>query len=302
MRALVTGGAGFVGSNLALALQDRGWDVVIVDNFSSGDSRNLKGFKGEVYTGDILEFDIWRLMGIDVIFHQAAITDTTLLDRDLMTRVNVDGTKRLLEYAVRERIPFIYASSASVYGNAPSPQKEKDAGNPVNLYGLSKWMADCLATRYMKKADSLIVGLRYFNVFGPGESYKGKMASMVWKLANQIKSGNSPRIFKWGEQARDQVYIKDVVRANILALGARESGIVNVGSGNATTFNHIVETLNKLLGGRKETDYFDNPYAGCYQEHTQADLGLARKLIGYEPAWSFEDAVEDYLKEVRFIR
>ncbi|MDL1971088.1 MAG: ADP-glyceromanno-heptose 6-epimerase [Candidatus Desulfofervidaceae bacterium] len=301
MKALVTGGAGFIGSNLALILVEEGWEVVVLDDFSSGDYRNLLGFKGDVIADDILNVDLNRFKDIDVFFHQAAITDTTVRDQKLMMQVNVEGFRRFLDFAVKHHRPFIYASSAGTYGNIPAPQREDMAGAPSNIYGFSKWIDDCLAFQYMKIADSLIVGLRYFNVFGPREDYKGKMASMIWQLANQMKAGQRPRIFKWGEQKRDQVYVKDVVRANLLALRAKRSGIVNIGSGQATSFNKIIKVLNEVLGTHYEPEYIDNPYAEFYQEYTQADLTLAQEILGYTPQWTFEDAVKDYMQTVGFV-
>lgn len=295
MKALVTGGSGFIGSNLALNLQNIGWEVVVLDDFSCGYFKNLLGFHGDVIAESILNVDLSCFDDLDVIFHQAAITDTTFMDQKRMMEVNVEGFRRLLTFAVKRQIPFIYASSASTYGLSSAPQKEEQAGKPVNIYGFSKWIGDCVAKRYMGKYKSLIVGLRYFNVFGPREGHKGKMASMVWQLAQQMLSGKRPRIFKWGEQKRDQVYIKDVVRATLLALEAKESGIVNIGTGCTISFNYIIEILNQVLGTNYMPDYFDNPYKEFYQEHTQADLSLAKKLLGYEPKWSFKEAVKDYM-------
>jgi len=139
-----------------------------------------------------------------------------------------------------------------------------------------------------------VVGLRYFNVFGPREDYKGSATSMVTKLANQIRSGRRPRIFRDGEQRRDFVYVKDAVRANLLALEGKESGIVNVGTGKATTFNAVIRILNQALGASSEPDYFDNPYP-FYQNETEADLTLARTLIGYQPGFDTEKGIQDYL-------
>ena len=161
------------------------------------------------------------------------------------------------------------------------------------------------AKKYIEKyPDSHIVGLRYFNVFGPREQYKGKMASMVWQLAKQMVDGKKPRIFKWGEQKRDQVYVKNIVQINLLALDAKESCIVNAGSGKAVSFNHIIEVLNEVLGFDYEPEYIDNPYEEFYQDFTQADLTNAKKYLNYEPKWNFEDAVKNYvewLKENRYI-
>ena len=298
-KVLVTGGAGFIGSNLALVLQEEGLGVIIVDDFHKGSSRNLAGFQGDVVAKSILEVNERYLKGIDAIFHQAAITDTTIKDEELIVGVNVEGFKRLLGLAVKYHVPFIYASSAGVYGNVPGSQKEEMAGNPLNLYGLSKWKADCLAKEAMETARSPIIGLRYFNVFGPGEAHKGKMASMIWQLALQMKAGQRPRIFKWGEQKRDQVYVKDVVLANLLALRAKRSGIVNIGTGQATSFAEIVQVLNKVLGVDLQPEYIDNPYSEVYQNHTEADLNLAKALLRYKPVWTFKSAVKDYMNVVR---
>lgn len=295
MKALVTGGTGFIGSNLALNLENMGWEVLVLDDFSCGHFKNLLGFHGDVIAESILNVDLSSFDDLDVVFHQAAITDTTLMDQKRMMEVNVEGFRRLLIFAVKRQIPFIYASSAGTYGLSSAPQKEEQAGKPINIYGFSKWIGDCLAKKYMSKYKSLIVGLRYFNVFGPREGHKGKMASMVWQLAQQMLSGKRPRIFKWGEQKRDQVYIKDVVRATLLALEAKESGIVNIGTGRTISFNYIIKILNQVLGTNYMPDYFDNPYKEFYQEHTQADLSLTKKLLGYEPKWSFEEAVKDYM-------
>jgi ADP-L-glycero-D-manno-heptose 6-epimerase len=126
------------------------------------------------------------------------------------------------------------------------------------------------------------------------------MASMVWQLANQVKSNQRPRIFKWGEQKRDQVYIKDVVRANLLALKAKKNAIVNIGSGQTISFNEIIEVLNKIFSLNLEPQYIENPYVGSYQEYTQADLTLANSVLGYTPIWKFDEAVKDYMQMVGF--
>ena len=190
MKALVTGGSGFIGSNLALALQEEDVEVTVLDDFSKGNFKNLLGFNGEVIPESILNINLELFKDFDVIFNEAAITDTTVTDQKLMLDINTSGFKRLLDFAVKHKIKFIYASSAATYGNAESPQKEESAGKPNNIYGFSKWACDCIAKRYIK--ESRVVGLRYFNVFGPREQYKGKMASMIWQLAKQMSEGKNP--------------------------------------------------------------------------------------------------------------
>jgi ADP-L-glycero-D-manno-heptose 6-epimerase len=144
-------------------------------------------------------------------------------------------------------------------------------------------------------SDWIIIGLRYFNVYGPREAHKGVPASMVYHLAQQMKAGQRPRIFKHGEQKRDFVYVKDIVEGSILALEAKESGIYNLGCGQARSFNELVDILNKCLGTKLPPDYIDNPYAH-YQNFTEADLDNVRSALGYQPQFPLEDGIRDYMK------
>jgi len=295
MKILVTGGAGFIGSNLALTLQTKHDDITIIDDFSSGDFNNLKGFKGDVVVADIASLDLSsRFEGFDVIFHQASITDTTVADQRKMISTNVEGFRNILTFAVRNKTKVIYASSAAVYGNGEVPMKESQELQPLNSYGFSKYLIDNLAARYASEhPDMTIIGLRYFNVFGSGEQHKGKSTSMIYQLAQQMLQGKPPRIFKDGEQKRDHIYIKDVVNANIKTIDISKSGIVNIGTGVATTFNQVISFLNKVLGTSYKPEYFDNPYS-FFQQNTQASLEEAKKLLGFEPRYNIEDGIVDY--------
>ncbi len=294
MKAIVTGGAGFIGSNLALALEDRGAAVVVIDDFSAGNFENLKNFHGELLAQDVNEIAWEKLGRIDVIFHQAALTDTTMSDQKRMMFNNLEGFRKVLTFAVQNRVKLVYASSAGVYGNEPAPQKEKGPLNPLNIYAFSKYAGDRLAERALREAKSLIVGLRYFNVFGWGEKHKGKYASMIYQLAEQIRQGKRPRIFYDGEQTRDHIYVKDVVDANLKAVDAKQSGIVNIGTGKATSFNRLIDILNEVLGTQLDPDYFENPY-GFYQNSTQADTAYAKKLFGFEARYTVEQGIGEYL-------
>ncbi len=298
MKLLVTGGAGFIGSNLALELERLGHDVTIFDNMSVGTFANLRGFTGTVIADDLSRLSHQRLLEIapDAIFHEAAITDTTVYDEKLMLQSNLDPMEPLLRYSGEKGTPLVYASSAAVYGAAKSPQQEGDAGVPLNVYGFSKWMCDCVAMRFIKKhPKARVIGLRYFNVFGPREQNKGRMASMIYQLALQVKAGKNPRIFKFGEQKRDFVYVKDVVKANLLALENGKSGIYNVGSGKARSFNDVCNALTGALGVKREIEYFDNPFTDKYQDHTEASLERSGQGLGYKPEWDLEKAVKDYV-------
>jgi ADP-L-glycero-D-manno-heptose 6-epimerase len=143
--------------------------------------------------------------------------------------------------------------------------------------------------------DVTVVGLRYCNVYGPGESHKGPRATMIYQLAQQMRHGN-PRLFKYGEQQRDYVYVKDGVHANMLAASATTSCIVNCGSGKATTFNRLVEILNEVLSYQRKPEYIDNPYAENYQNYTECDMTLAEKQIGFIPQYTIEDGIRDYFE------
>ncbi|MEF3280658.1 MAG: ADP-glyceromanno-heptose 6-epimerase [Elusimicrobiota bacterium] len=301
MKYLVTGGAGFVGSNIAKALSDeRKEDVVVVDNFSSGNFKNLIGFNGDVIADDILSNKWWGKVGkVDAIFHQAAITDTTVMDQKLMMDVNVEGFRNILEYALKYDIrQIIYASSAAVYGNSPCPMTEEQTPTPENIYGFSKAIMDNIAKDYIKRFPKLkIIGLRYFNVYGPGEFFKGKFASMIYQLYLQMKEGKKPRIFKYGEQMRDFVYIKDVVNANLLALECETSVIVNIGTGVPENFNYVIECLNKALKTSYDIEYFENPYS-FYQNKTQADLKRAKAHLNYRPSWPLDRGITDYINTI----
>ncbi|MBI3297555.1 MAG: ADP-glyceromanno-heptose 6-epimerase [Elusimicrobia bacterium] len=297
-RVLVTGGAGFVGSNLALELERRGVSVVVVDDFSSGHFENLAGFSGDCVAADIAKPQEWvgRVGPVDAIFHQAAITDTTVMDQKRMMEVNVEGFRNILSFALESGVRrVVYASSAGTYGAGTLPMRESQAPTPMNVYGFSKMVMERVADGFLKEEPSLcVVGLRYFNVFGPREAHKGKVSSMIHQLHLQMKAGKRPRVFEHGEQYRDHIYVKDVVAANLKAAEAKASGVYNVCTGKTTTFNRIIEVLNSVLGTRLEPEYFKNPYP-FYQNETQGDPAAAREGLGFSAAWAPEDGIRDYL-------
>jgi ADP-L-glycero-D-manno-heptose 6-epimerase len=297
---LVTGGAGFIGSNLTLALQEKYSEarLTVIDDFRSGDFKNLRGYRGDFVTADLSVLDWQAQFGgekFDGIFHLASITDTTLHDQFPQVHDNVESFRRLLRFAQPNRTRIVYASSAATYGGASGVNKEADEAAPANVYAFSKVIMDNLARR--AAADDpewKIVGLRYFNVYGPREAHKGVPASMVLHLSRQIREGKRPRIFKYGEQKRDFVYVKDIVQGTLRAFEARESGIYNLGSGQARSFNELIAILNQTLGTNFEPEYFDNPHAH-YQNHTEADLTNVWKSLGYEPKFPLEKGVADYM-------
>jgi len=298
---LVTGGAGFIGSNLALTLQERmpNARLTVIDDFRSGDFKNLAGYKGDFVAQNLAALDWEQQFGdekFDAIFHLASITDTTLHDQFVQVHDNVESFRRLLNFAKPNKTRIIYASSAATYGAASSASVETNGAAPANVYAFSKAIMDNLANRAARETkDWIIVGLRYFNVYGPREAHKGVPASMVLHLSRQMKAGQRPRIFQHGDQKRDFVYVKDIVEGSIRALDAAHSGIYNLGSGHARSFNELVDVLNRSLGTDFKPDYIENPHAH-YQNFTQADLTSVRHGLGYEPQYSLEAGVADYMK------
>jgi len=312
---LITGGAGFIGSNLAFWFQENfpGARVVVFDLFRTGETfangnlrsfghyRNLMGFKGEIVTGDITkreDLDRLRDFRFDYIFHEAAISDTTVQDQKIMMETNLNAFKDLLKMAKETGAGMIYASSGATYGNAPAPQTV-GREDPANIYGFSKLAMDHLASQWMKESDRPIVGLRYFNVYGPREYYKNKTASMVLQFGHQILAGKRPRLFEGSDKIlRDFIYIDDVIQANIKACDPKRSGVYNVGTGKARSFQDIVDILQKELGTELPCEYIPNPFVGQYQFFTQADIEPTREDLGYEPGVTLEEGIRRYLPEI----
>ena len=298
---VITGGAGFIGSNLTLTLQEKFPDarLTVIDDFRSGDFKNLAGYRGDFVAQNLATLNWPEQFGeekFDAIFHLASITDTTMHDQFIQVHDNVESFRRILNFARPSRTRIIYASSAATYGPATGASVESNGAAPANIYAFSKVIIDNIAIRVADESpDWIIIGLRYFNVYGPREAHKGVPASMVYHLAQQMKSGQRPRIFKHGEQKRDFVYVKDAVEGSILALEANESGIYNLGCGQARSFNELVDVLNQCLGTKLQADYIDNPHAH-YQNFTEADLDKVRSALGYAPRFPLEDGVRDYMK------
>lgn len=299
-RILVTGGAGFIGSNLTLALQERfpEADITVVDDFRSGDFRNLAGYRGDFVTADVSRLDWTAALGdepFDVIFHLASITDTTEHGQFLQAHDNIEGFRRALKFAAPSQTRVVYASSAATYGIASGVNREDQPPVPANIYAFSKVQLDLLARRHARRNPSWkIVGLRYFNVYGPREVHKRAAASMIYQLYLQMKAGKRPRVFRAGEHRRDFVYVRDVVAMTIAAAAATRSDIFNCGCGQPVSFNEVIAELNRQLGTGLEPDYFENPYA-FYQPHTEADMTKARTELNFTPQYPPARGIADYV-------
>jgi len=313
---LITGGAGFIGSNLAFYFQENYPDsqVVVFDCFRSeatfsngnlqsfGHYKNLIGFKGDVLCGNINKKSDLELLDdykFDYIFHHAAISDTRVYDQEIVMRTNVNSFYNLLNKAKKDDAVIVYASSAATYGSLPSPQT---VGNesPENPYGFSKYMMDQIAYRFSSEnPDMKIVGLKFFNVYGPREYYKAKTASMVIQLGHQILDGNPPRLFEGSDQImRDFINIEDVLQANIKACQSNQNGTYNVGTSNPRSFQDIGDILQRELGVDLGTEYISNPYNG-YQMHTQADISATKANLGFDPAVSLEEGIKSYIPDIK---
>jgi ADP-L-glycero-D-manno-heptose 6-epimerase len=307
---IVTGGAGFVGSNLIKGLNDKGReDILVVDNIGKTDKfKNLVSLKIHDYV-DKMDFIQGIINGkyenekIDVIFHIGACSDTMEYDGKYMMSNNYEYSKLLLHFCLRRKIPFMYASSASVYGNGVQGfSEQEECEDALNVYAFSKMQFDRYVKQLLPAIDSQVVGLRYFNVFGPQEVHKGRMASITYQLYNQIAKDGVAKLFagvdgyKDGEQQRDFIYVKDVVKVNLFFWEHPDkSGIFNCGTGKARSFNDVANSIIKAKNnGRIEYVPFPEGLRGKYQNFTQADTG---KLIGIDYDGGFmelEESIADY--------
>jgi ADP-L-glycero-D-manno-heptose 6-epimerase len=307
---IVTGGAGFIGSNIVRRLNEEGVDdVVVVDDMTDGRKMfNLAGAQIADYL-DHEDFLARLRAGEDIggpvraVLHQGACTVTTEWDGRMMMQRNFEFSKHLLHWCLARRIPFIYASSASVYGAGREFRVEPACERPINVYAWSKLVLDQYVRRHLAAAKSPVVGLRYFNVYGPNEQHKAGMASVIWHFRNQLKAGDEVRLFAGsggygdGEQRRDFVHVDDVAAVNLWFLRhGGHRGIFNLGTGAARSFNDVARAVIAWHGrGRIRYIPFPPELAASYQDYTQADLATLR-LAGYDaPFLTVEEGVRRYL-------
>lgn len=305
---IVTGGAGFIGCNLVRALNARGrGDVLVVDDLSDGDKfNNIKdcALHDVVDQSDFLLrlHDAGLPADTEAVFHQGACSDTTERDGRYMLSNNYEYSKDLLEVCLRAGVAFIYASSASVYGLGPDYSEDAAHENPLNVYAYSK----CLFDRYVRglpETKTQVAGLRYFNVYGPREAHKGRMASIVYQLNRQLLEDGELRLFEGtdgygdGEQERDFIHVDDAVAVNLWLWDHPEvSGVFNCGTGGARSFNDVARLVIAHHGqGRIRYVPFPSDLAGRYQSYTQADVTRLREA-GYKAHFtSLEEGVGRYL-------
>lgn len=292
---VVTGGAGFIGSNIIKALNQKGYsNILVVDDLSDGTKfKNIADCqildyqdKNDFLTQILADKNFSEK--IEVIFHQGACAITTEWDGYYMMRNNYDYSKALLNYALQHKIPFIYASSAAVYGANTKFSEQPENEAPLNVYGYSKLLFDQYVRRILPQAKTQIVGLRYFNVYGPHEQHKGPMASIAFHLNNQFHQDKILRLFEGsggyadGEQRRDFIYVSDVAGVNLWFWKHQDkSGIYNLGTGNSYSFNDVANALIAHYGqGKIQYISFPENLKNSYQSFTQADISKLREA-GY---------------------
>ncbi|NYT47556.1 MAG: ADP-glyceromanno-heptose 6-epimerase [Candidatus Methanofishera endochildressiae] len=306
---IVTGGAGFIGSNIVKTLNQQGrTDIIIVDDLTDGTKfRNIVDCDIADYwdQDDFLNRIQTKtdLPDIDVIFHEGACSSTTEWDGKYMMQNNYEFSKSLLHYCLGQSITFIYASSAATYGTTKQFTENREYEGPLNVYGYSKWQFDQYVRSLNLSNESQVVGLRYFNVYGPREQHKGSMASVAFHLHNQLLNGEDPKLFEGcdgyedGGQLRDFIYVDDVVAVNLwLFENPQVSGIFNVGTGKAQSFKDVADAVIEFRQkGQIEYIPFPEHLKGNYQSYTQADMNKLREA-GYNA--SFKTVVQGRLSAV----
>ncbi len=305
MRILVTGGAGFIGSNIAEALVGGGHDVIVLDNFSLGSRENLSELEDriEIVEGDVRNTETLEPLidGADYVFHEAARSSAPMFDSDPRAGVdvNVNGFLNVLELSRRHDVSgVIYASTSSLYGGVRGKQREDAKVVPPNFYSATKLAREHLSMLYTKNYGLPTVGFRYFSVYGPHERPKGRYANIISQFLWEMMEGRPPVIYGDGTQSRDFTFVADVVSANVLAMEAIEKkrkGIsgesFNVGTGRAASFNDIIKFLNAALGKNLKPKYVKNEIKN-YVQDTLADLSKAKKFLGYSPKFSLKEGIE----------
>ena len=327
MYYIITGAAGFIGSNLVKALNERGENnIIAVDNLKQADKfRNL----ADCEITDYIDMDdfLKKLQEgffdglVSTILHQGACSDTMETDGRYMMANNYQYTLELLNYCQNEEVPFLYASSASVYGSGSEFKESREYEAPLNVYAYSKFLFDQIVRRRWHKRSAQIVGLRYFNVYGLREAHKGRMASVACHFFNQYRADGRVRLFEGcdgygnGEQLRDFVSIEDVVKVNLHFLdNQNKSGIFNLGTGRAQSFNDVAAaTINALRNadGKPSSSLaelqqqglinyipFPEQLRGKYQSHTKADISALREIGYAEPFLSVEQGVARYVEQM----
>jgi ADP-L-glycero-D-manno-heptose 6-epimerase len=288
---LVTGGTGFVGRNLINELLNFDISEIIIFDRTikyKWEDKRIKYIKGDL----LIELNKIEELNFDICFHNAANVDTTCIDNENMINTNYKSFIKLVNICEEKNAKIIYASSAAVYGNTGLPNSVGINEIPLNIYGESKLMMD----KYVKenKKKNIIIGLRYFNVYGPGEDHKSYMRSIIKQIIDKIKNNENVNLFEYGEQKRDFIYIKDVIKCNILAGFSNISNIYNCGYGKSTDFNQIFDIIKSYYKNESKLNYIKNNF-DFFQNYTLADIDNTKEILYYEPYYDIKEGIYDYI-------
>jgi len=300
MRYLITGGAGFIGSNITDELVRRGHDVVVLDDLSSGRDSNLAGIRSKIDLRIASITDLAAVQSacqkVDYVIHLAARTSVPRSVKDPLetNRVNIDGTLNVLVAARDAKVHrFVYAASSSAYGETPTlPKVETMPSEPISPYGVTKYVGELYAQVFGRVYGLENASVRYFNVFGPRQDPTSQYSGVLSRFMLALIEGKSPTVYGDGEQSRDFTYIDNVVDETLRACEAQGASgrVFNGGTGVRITLNQVLKMLEKISGQKIQAQY-DPPRKGDIL-HSQADISLARKILGYEPKVNFEEGIE----------
>ncbi len=293
MDILVTGGAGFIGSNLVTALIKEGHGITVLDNFHTGSEQNLTHTKITLVKGGVGELDKLNVGKPEVIFHQGVYSSSPMYkENPRLVAKALDDFIVLLEFAKKCNAQVIFASTSSVYNGIAPPHKENIIPKTTDFYSEARIAMERIAELYHKLYNMKIIGLRYFSVYGPNEKSKGQYANLISQFLWAMTKGEVPIIYSDGTQSRDFIYVEDIVRANILAMKSNSKfGMYNVGTGKTYTLNQLVDILNKKLDTSIKPEYIENKVKN-YVQITLADTTKAKKELGFEAKITLENGIE----------
>ncbi len=299
MKVLVTGGAGFIGSNVVEELVNNGHEAIAFDNFFLGKKANLSGIKVKIIKGDIRDRDALDAAaeGCSFIFNEAAASSSPMFKENLReaVSVNIDGFINVLDVARKHDCGLIYVSTSSVYGNVSGALREDIKVVPPNFYAATKLANEHLASIYSNEYGIKSIGFRYMSVYGKREESKGIFANLVSQFLWAMKKYEQPVIYGDGTQTRDFVFAKDVAAAHMLAMKSKISNeVINIGTGNATSLNELVSLLNKVLKTQIKPKYVKTPVKN-YIATQCADTSKAEKLLGFKAKYSLENGIRELL-------
>jgi UDP-N-acetylglucosamine 4-epimerase len=301
-KILVTGGAGFIGSNLVETLLENGYNVVCLDNLSTGSEVNIEEFKDhrafKFVKGDILDLDLLKDLtnNVDAVSHQAALGSVprSIKDPIKSNRVNIEGTLNVFHACVENSVQrVVYAASSSTYGDSKELPKQEDViGNPLSPYAVTKLVNEVYANVFQQVYGLNTIGLRYFNVFGPKQNPNGPYAAVIPLFISEMLNGHSPKINGDGSHSRDFTFVENAVQANIIAIEAPPecyNNVYNIAFGQKTTLNELVSYINDVIGASITSKH--GPERPGDVRHSLADIGKAKKFLGYDPNFSIKEGL-----------